>query len=107
MNEEIINKAYNELAEAKKKLFVVGERAISAKAALEARKVTAIVNGEIEGKNAEAREAAAKALLFLEYEALESAEVDERFARQDYDIAYIEVERVRALLRLQEVLNKE
>jgi len=103
MNEEKINNAFEELELAKKELFSAGERAIEKKAALEWRKVDAMQNGEIEGKNAEAREAAAKSLLAPEYEALELAEKDERKARFDYDVAHIEVERVRSILRLLEV----
>ena len=103
MNEEMITNAYEDLALAKEEVFQTGEHTIEKKAALEWRKVDAMQNGEIEGKNAEVRDAAAKALLAPEYEVLELAEKDERKARFDYDMAFIEVERVRAVLRLLEI----
>jgi len=103
LTEEIVNNAYAVLEDAKKKLFVVGEKVITRKLELEYAKLSALSSGKIEGKNAELREAAAREYLEAEYESLESAEVDERRARQDYDIAEIEVYRVRALLRLYEI----
>lgn len=106
VTEQEINDAYGELLRRKDNLYTAGEKVIEKKAVLEWCKVEAMQNGEIEGKNAEAREAASKSLLAPEYEELENAEKYEREARLGYDLAYIEVERVRALLRLAEIVDK-
>ena len=70
---------------------------------LGAKKSTGLANGSIEGKNAELREAAALEFLRNEYNAV--AVVDRKFrdAKLNLDIARIEVERIKTILRLFEV----
>ena len=104
MNETTINSAYNNLSYAKKVFATVAENLIDAKNQLEVQKAGALLSGAIEGKNAELREASARDVLGGHYLEVAELEAEEREARLELDLASIEVERVKSLIRLEELL---
>lgn len=100
-----ITKGYELLETAIQGLYEAGENETGARATLETRRLAGLADGTIEGKNADQREASARQVLEAEYLALEHAERTCRSARLVCDLARLEVERVRAQLRLAELLG--
>jgi len=105
LNEKIVNEVYDNLSSAKEAYTVASEKSINLNFTLDVLVADATQNGDIVGKNADARSACAKSLFGENYNSLEEAKNAERKARHILDLANLEVERVRALLRLQEVLK--
>ena len=103
MLENDILRAYENLSVATIDAYHAGEDAITAKNILERRKLAGLADGTIEGKNTDLREAAARIVLEVEYANAEATDDDARLTRHDLDLARIEVERVRAMLRLHEL----
>lgn len=103
MKENDIVSAYNELNQATRNAYEAGEHLIDVSAALEAAKLNGMLDGSIDGKNAELREASARKLLASQYAEAGNAERRNREAQHWLSIAKIEVDMVRALLRLQEI----
>jgi hypothetical protein len=97
-----LTNAYDNLAAATAAAFETGETAANAKRTLEVAHADALTAGLIDGKNTEQREAQARQILVEEFIAQEVASTAARCARHDLDLARIEVERVRAILRLAE-----
>ena len=105
LDEKNVHEVYTNLYNAKEKYAEASEKFINLKFTLNVLKAEATQNGEIDGKNADAREASARSLLKENYDALDKAEIEERKMRHSLDLANLEVERVKTLLRLQEVLK--
>lgn len=103
LTEYEIHDAYNALAQATRDAYRVGENLIGVTAELEAAKLAGLRDGSIDGKNAELREAAARELLAAVYDGQANAEQENREYQAALSLAKIQVERVRALLRLAEV----
>jgi hypothetical protein len=97
-----LTNAYDNLAAATAAAFETGETAATAKRALEVAHADSLTAGRIDGKNTEQREAKARQILADEFNALDVAATAARRARHNLEMARIEVERVRALLRLAE-----
>ncbi len=100
---QAIDTAYSALRAALQKAHHTGQAAIDAKTKLERRKLAALVAGSITGKNAEEREAAARKRFADLYTELEEAERTAADAKLELDLARLEVDRVRCLLRLDEL----
>lgn len=98
-----LENAYLSFAAATAVAFQAGEEAITAKAKLEMARLEALASGAIDGKNAEIREAQARSILAAEFAAAEFADMAARTAKHALELARIEVERVRAVLRLSEL----
>ncbi len=73
---------------------------------LEVCKLEKLASGEIDGKNAELREACARVLLKDQYIALIYAEEQERQYRLKLDLARLGWERIKLILRLAEVAQQ-
>ena len=101
--EHEINKAYDKLSKATNAAFEVGQIAIAARVALDTAKLQGLADGTISGKNADMREASAREVLAEIYASAEAADEAAKETRHTLDLARIEVERVRALLRLAEL----
>ena len=71
---------------------------------IEVKKAMLYDSGEINGRNAEVRDAQVKLNLFQEFEDLELLKQFEEQARTQLELARTEVERVRALLRIEEII---
>lgn len=99
-----ITAVYETLADAMRWAFTAGEIAIETRAALEAARAAATLDGRIEGKNEAQREAASRTVLAKEYDSAEGREAIARQARHDLELAKLAVEQVRLRLRLAEVL---
>ena len=95
--------AFTNLEMSRTALFTAAEAAITAKADLENAKYQALIGGVIDGKNAEIREAQLKSHLEAYYAKLELAEKAERGARHGFEMASIEVDTVKTLLRIAEL----
>ena len=97
------SQAFANMTEARQQLFAQTENAITTKADLENAKYQALIGGVIDGKNAEIREAQLKQHLEADYAKLDTAERTERAARHQFDLASIEVDTVKTLLRIAEL----
>ena len=95
--------AFDNLTDARSKLFTAAEVAIMEKYLLEEQRAAATTGGVFDGKNAEIREAQAREHLQAQYLKLAHAENAERKARYDYDLASVEVDTVKTLLRIAEL----
>ena len=96
--------AFENLTKARAALFTAAEVAIMEKYLLEEQRAGAIAGGVFDGKNAETREAQAREHLQDQYLKLAAAENAERKARHDFDRASIEVDTVKTLLRIAELV---
>lgn len=96
-------KAFENLAAARAALFVAAEVTIMDKFTLEALRAELTASGKIDGKNAETREAQVREFLSDQYLSLASAEAAEREARRDFDMASMEADAVRTLVRIAEL----
>lgn len=102
--EKMATSAFAKQTEARTALFTAAEAAITAKADLDTAKYGALTGGVIDGKNAEIREAQLKQHLEADYAKLDTAERQERGARHGYDLASIEVDTLKTLLRIAELV---
>lgn len=105
VTEHEINDAYRTLANATRDAYRVGENLIAVTAELETAKLAGLRDGTIDGKNAELREAAARAALADLYDGQANAEQENREYQCALALAKIQVEQVRSLLRLAEVMK--
>lgn len=101
--EKMANTAFENVTKARTALFTAAEVAIMEKYLLEEQKAQAQVGGVFDGKNAEIREAQAREHLQPQFLKLSLAENAERKARRDFDLASIEVDTVKTLLRIAEL----
>lgn len=103
ITEFAVKSAYDQVRQTTERLWNATERELAAKTMLEKTKAQMLADGTIQGKNAELREASARDILHSQYTALELAEETVRKARLDFDLARIDLEEMRTLLRLAEV----
>lgn len=96
-------KAFDSLVSARTALFTAAEITIMEKFLLEKQRSEAMASGKIDGKNAETREAQVRELLADQYLKLAMAENTERLARRDFDLASMEADAVRTLVRIAEL----
>ena len=99
-----ITQAYTRLSGALVSLDEATEEAIKARATVSALVAEAIFDGRIDGKNEAAREAQARRLFVAEYARLDETEGWVRQIRHYVELGRLEVESLRARLRLAEVL---
>ncbi|ALW89642.1 hypothetical protein [Deinococcus actinosclerus] len=100
---EQINAAFGAVAVATHVLASSTEIELQRRARLEQFKSEAIAAGQIDGKNAEAREGQLRALLAEDYGLLEKAARDVAQDRMLLTVAQLEVDRCKTLLKLLEV----
>jgi len=96
-------KAFENLSSARTALFTAAEVTIMEKFLLEQQRAEATASGKIDGKNAETREAQVRELLEDQYLKLAVAENTERITRRDFDLASMEADAVRTLVRIAEL----
>ena len=96
-------KAFENLTSARTALFTAAEITIMEKFLLEQQRSEAMASGKIDGKNAETREAQVRELLADQYLKLATAENSERLARRDFDLASMEADAARTLVRIAEL----
>jgi hypothetical protein len=106
MEKQTINNAYANLTITREELHAASQAAIMARIDLETETARATLAGEIVGKNAEERAAKAREILADHFNALEACESSERRARLDFDLAGYEVERVKLVIRAEELEAK-
>ncbi len=95
--------AFANLTSSRSALFTATEAAIMEKYLLEEQRAAATTGGVFDGKNAEIREAQAREHLQAQYLKLAHAENFERKTLFDYDLASVEVDTVKTLLRIAEL----
>ena len=103
LNADVINDAYGTLRTAQEQAYLHGERVIDAKSDVESKLLGRLADGSIVGKNQALRDAYAREVLASEYATLEIAEEANRTAKLDLDLARLEVDRLKMLLRLAEL----
>lgn len=101
---EDINNAYASQAAAKHDHAEFNRLVIDTKAEIARLRAQATAAGTLTGNNPDEREACARTLFHNQYAALATWEAKVLPAQLALELAEIEVERVRALLRLEEVL---
>lgn len=100
---EVTITSYEALKAAVTTAYQAGEATINAKAALEAGRAALLLHGRIDGKNEAQREAQARQLLAPLFDEADAAESASRLARHTLELARLDVESVRAQLRLMEM----
>lgn len=101
--EKMAASAFVKQAEARTALFTAAEAAITAKADLDTAKYQAFLGGVITGTNDKMRDAQIKEHCQADFLKLEQAEKQERGARHGFEMASIEVDTVKTLLRIAEL----
>lgn len=107
--EDMVNNAhqiYEEVAKTFNLLYKTKLDLERAKRLLEEKKLKALLEGKIDGKNAEVREALTRELFSQEYQEIESLEEKYNKAKFDYDVANLTLDEMKFLLRLLEAHNK-
>jgi hypothetical protein len=102
--ENMATSAFLNLTSARAELFEATTNVIEAKADLETAKSQAITGGAIDGKNEETRKAQLREHLESDYSQLAEMEKKERNAQHLFDRASIEVDTVKTLLRIAELI---
>lgn len=105
MTKETIGVAYEALKAAVINAYEAGEAALLAKNALEAMRLSMLMTGEIAGKNEAEREAKARQLLEEKFDWVEECEAEARRAKTALEVARLDVEMMRAQLRLAELVE--
>lgn len=103
ITEQEINGAYAAQKKATENYFKAAEQAIKAKQDYESKVLFALTSGQIVGKNQAERDAAARDIYSPEYNFSIKKDEEERTAKLEFDLAALEVSRVRALLRIAEI----
>lgn len=98
-----IEAVYAMLRQATTEYYQASDMLTNATAALDKAKALGLANETITGRNPEMREASAREQLPKFYEAVEMATALERTKRLNLELARIDVERQRALLRVMEL----
>lgn len=99
-----ISTGYGELYDATEMYRTIAGEVIAKKNEIDIKKVNLYDEGMINGKNAESRDAQVKFYLNEDFEQLLLLETKEANARLRVDLANIYVEKLRALLRVEEVI---
>lgn len=100
-----IDDVYDELRNCKDHLFKATGVLADTQTILERKKLEAIADGTITGKNQPERDACAYKLLEAYYANVEVAQNEYDEARYEHDLAALEVERMRLIVRLLEVVK--
>lgn len=103
INESKITQAYEIVATATRRAHETGECVATARFNLETAKLQALYDGRIDGKNEEQRKAASFVMFATLQQELEVCERENRQAKFEFELARLELERARALLRLMEL----
>jgi len=96
--------AFENLQATRDALYNAAENVIQTKADFETQKADLSLSGKLDGKNAELREAQARTFLMDAFEAVAIVERSERGARYRFDKASIDVDTVKTLLRIAELV---
>lgn len=94
-----ISQAFAALREARKGLYEASEAELEAKEDLKSSESLLLRGDKITGKNAEAREAQVRAKTFDERKILEEARKERSLAQFAFDIASMEVDEIKWLIR--------
>lgn len=103
INPETINIAYSELSDAVMDYQDAANSEELANADLKTLIAEATANGDIEGKNQAARDAAARTMFADQYHVLSNMSIKTRAVKLRLDLAKIEVERIKTMLRVMEL----
>jgi len=103
--EKMATTAFENIKANRAELFTATEKALFHKVTLETEEASAMAGGQFDGKNAETRKAQAREFFNDKYMELATAENGERSARYHYDLAQLDVETVKTLLRIAELTD--
>lgn len=100
LTEQDIREAYRMFQDWTEEYYEARIELLNTEEDLERKRLAGLASGEIEGRNSDAREAAARELLAKEYERVRSAKQWVEEARGQYDVAELEVKMIDKVLRL-------
>jgi len=103
--EKMATAAFENIKSARSDLFTATEKALYFKVTLDTDEASAMASGQFDGKNAETRKAQAREFFNDKYMELATAENGERTARYHFDIAQVDVDTVKTLLRIAELTD--
>jgi hypothetical protein len=106
VTEEQIKNVFLRLKDAADYLRNKTEKEIQFKMVLENAKLDGLRRETITGKNAELREANAREVLSELYHRVEASEIEQRQARYTWDLVNLDLDELKMLLRLDELLAK-
>jgi hypothetical protein len=98
MNEQMINNAFDRLAQARNDLYTANEKALSAQRNLAKAKIEVYKTGLIDGKNETDRKAQYAANTEYESDLADKAESKLVIAQLEFDLASYEVKRVNTII---------
>jgi hypothetical protein len=99
----MIDDKYDLLISTRESLAIAEEKVTEAKAELDRAKLRGVMDGTIQGKNEQERAAKISEVCAEQLMTLEIKERQARICRYDFENAMNNVERVRALLRIEEI----
>jgi hypothetical protein len=102
--EKMATSAFDNMAQARAALFTAVENTIESKSDLERAKYQAFTGGVIDGKNEEIRKSQLREHLDSDFSQLAEMEKLERKAQHAFDTASVEVDTVKTLLRIAELV---
>lgn len=109
MNKDTLEKmaitAFDNLKSRRDNLFTKAESVIEAQAVLETAKYAAFTSGKVDGKNEETRKAQLAEITKNELAQLKTAEGLERAARYQFDLAQIDLDTLKVMLRIAELME--
>lgn len=100
LTEQDIREAYQSFQEWTEEYYEARTELLNAEEDLERKRLAGLASGEIEGRNSDAREAAARELLAEGYERVRAAKQWVEETRGQYDKAELEVKMIDKVLRL-------
>ena len=99
MNTAQIERAYDDLASARKVLFNASFKEADLKFMLDTAEAAALLAGKITGKNPEERKASSTMMFIEDRNHLEAAEQKKRQAQMEFDIAKYAVDKLELIMR--------
>lgn len=98
-----IDQTFDELVQATAAHYRATEQELTTKLTLETAVAEGLANGTIDGKNEQLRQAKAREMLADLYAAYEDATTAARLSRLKLEVAKLEMERVKTMIRVKEL----
>lgn len=103
ITENDITEVYNKLINLKQQLFNASTNLATCKCNLEIGISNGLLDGTIEGKNQQLRDASARDVLAEDYAAVDNAQYNYDEIRLEYDLMQLEADKIKLIVRLLEL----
>ena len=107
ITEKLINDAYEDLHKYKEQLFFHAQALADATTALSMAQAKGLLDGSIEGKNQQLRDAAARELLSELFDDVEVCQITYDTARLNFDLANYAVDKLKLIIRYVETYKEK